>query len=100
MKDKQLATVNRVIGGQNMTITVLDNHENAEGKFLPHLYTVQYWDEATGQPLRTETVEDRWTRVGQWDLPKRHTVTAASADGYEVRTFRLSGHELSQPAKK
>ncbi|REK18707.1 MAG: DUF3386 family protein [Planctomycetota bacterium] len=94
VKDKQLTTVNRVIDGQNVTITVLDNLRNEEGKFLPRLYTVQYWDESTGEPVRTETVQDRWTRVGKWDLPAEHTVTTASADGYTVRTFKLADHTL------
>jgi uncharacterized GH25 family protein len=95
VKDKQITTVNRVLDGQNMTITVLDNQQNADGKFLPHCYTVQYWDEQTGKPLRTETVQDRWTRVGKWDLPQRHTVTTSSADGFSVKSFRLSKHELA-----
>jgi hypothetical protein len=98
VKDRQITTVNRVLDGQNMTITVLDNDANAEGKFLPRSYTVQYWDEQTGQPLRTETVQDRWTRVGGFDLPERHTVTTASADGFSVKSFRLSKHHLSSPS--
>lgn len=93
VKDQQITSVNRVLDGQNMTITVLDNQQNAEGKFLPRTYTVQYWDEQTGQPLRSETVQDRWTRVGQWDLPSEHTVTSASADGFSVRNFRLLNHK-------
>jgi hypothetical protein len=93
VKDKQITSVNRVLDGQNMTITVLDNDRNAEGQFLPRSYTVQYWDEQTGQPLRSETVQDRWTRVGRWDLPAEHTVTTASADGFSVRGLRLSNHK-------
>ena len=99
VKDKQLTTVNRVIDGQNMTITVLDNERNSEGKFLPHSYVAQYWDETSGEPLRTETVQDRWTRVDKWDLPAQHTVTTASADGFSVRSFRLSKHKLVIPSK-
>jgi len=95
VRDKQITSVNRVLDGQNMTITVLDNTENAEGKFLPRSYTVQYWDEQTGQPVRSETVQDRWTRVGNWDLPAEHTVTTASADGFSVRSFRLAKHQLA-----
>jgi Protein of unknown function (DUF3386) len=94
VKDKQITSVNRVLDGQNMTITVLGNEQNAEGKFLPRSYTVQYWDEQTGKPLRSETVQDRWVRVGRWDLPAEHTVTAASADGFSVRSIRLSKHKL------
>lgn len=98
VRDKQLTTVNRVLAGENMTITVLDNHQNAEGKFLPHVYTVQYWDEPTGKPLRSETVQDQWTRLDAWDVPREHIVTTASAAGYSVRSFRLSNHALAKSA--
>jgi hypothetical protein len=100
VKDKQLTTVNRVLDGQDMTITVLDNEKNPEGKLLPHTYVVQYWREATGEPLRTETVQDRWTRVATWDLPSQHTVTTASADGFSVRSFQLSKHQLNGLKKR
>lgn len=93
VKDKQITTVNRVLDGQNMTITVLENDRNAEGKFLPRTYVVHYWDEASGNPIRSETVQDRWVRVGNWDLPAQHTVTDASTDGFSVRSFRLSKHQ-------
>jgi hypothetical protein len=100
VKDRQLKTVNRVIDGQNMTITVLDNSQNAEQKFLPQTYVVQYWDEATGEPLRTETVQQRWARVGAWDLPAEHTMTTSSADGFTVRNFRLSKHQVVESDKR
>jgi hypothetical protein len=95
VKDKQITSVNRVLDGTNMTITVLDNERNAEDKLLPCSYNVQYWDEPSGNPLRSETVQDRWTRVGKWDLPAEHTVTISSADGFSVRSFRLSKHQLA-----
>ncbi len=98
VKDHQLTTVNRVLDGQDMTITVLDNLRNSDDKYLPHLYAVQYWDEATGQPVRTEIVTDQWTRVKKWDLPRQHTVTTASGDGYTVRSFTLRNHKLLEKA--
>jgi hypothetical protein len=94
VKDRQITIVNRNIGRQHMTITVLDNDKNREGKFLPRSYTVQYWRASTGVLQRTETVQDRWQRVGSWDLPARHTVTAASGSGLSVRSFALSRHKL------
>jgi hypothetical protein len=94
VKDQQITVVNRRVGNQNLTITVLDNERNPEGFFLPRSYVVQYWDAATGQLRRTETVHDRWLRVGTWDLPAVHTVTAASEMGLSVRSFSLSKHEL------
>jgi hypothetical protein len=96
VKDKQILVVNRHLGKENMTITVIDNDQNKEGLFLPRSYTVQYWDAATGELKRTETVQDRWQRVGAWDLPARHTVTTASPAGVSVRTFTLTKHELQK----
>ncbi len=94
VKDDQLKTVNRNLGSENMTITVLDNEKTAEGKYLPHLYTVQYWDAAGGDLLRTETFENHWHRTGGFDLPTVNTVVTSSAAGLSVRSFRLSQHQL------
>jgi hypothetical protein len=96
VKGQQITSVNRFLDGKNMTITVLDNEKNADGKYLPIGYTVQYWDEATGKLLRTETVADRWTRVGSWDLPSGHTVTTSNDNGFSVRSMKLWDHQLSE----
>jgi hypothetical protein len=94
VKDKQITVVNRNIGKRNMTITVLDNSKNEDGKFLPRSYTVHYWDAATGVLLSTEAIVDHWARVGAWDLPTTHTVTTASGSGFSVRSFTITKHEL------
>ena len=94
VRDGQITVVNRAIGPQHMTITVLDNQKNAEGKFLPRSYTVQYWDAKTGQLLRTQSFQNRWTRVGRYDLPNRLTVTTASKTGLNVRSLKLEQHKL------
>jgi hypothetical protein len=95
VRGNRITTVNRVLDGKNMTITVLDNEKNPEGHFLPHVYTVQYWDEESGKTVRTETIQDRWTRIGKWDLPAEHTVTTSSDGGYSVRSIKLREHQLS-----
>jgi hypothetical protein len=94
VKDRQLRVVNRHLGKQYMTITVLDNEQTREGQFLPRSYTVQYWDAATGALQRTEAVTESWARLTSWDLPLHHTVTTASGNGLSVRSFTLSKHEL------
>ena len=86
--------VNRHVGQQNMTITVLDNDRNAEGLFLPRSYTVEYWDATSGALTRTETVQERWQRVHAWDLPAQHTVTTATQAGLAVQSFTLTKHEI------
>lgn len=100
VRDKQLTTVNRLLDGKCMTIAVLDNTKNSEGQFLPHVYTVQYWDEASGRLERTETVQDQWVRVGQWDLPREHTLTTSADSSFSTRSFTIRDHTLLQPATK
>src|SRR5262249_52082577 len=92
VKEGQTAAVNRHIGPLNMTITVLDNTPNAEGKSLPHSYLVHYWDAATGRLRRVETVQERWARVGRYDLPASHTVTTSSDAWLAVNSLSLSRH--------
>jgi hypothetical protein len=96
IKDRQIHVVNRVMGDRYMTITVLDTERNAEGRFLPHSYVVQYWDAETRALQRTETVRQAWQRVGSWDLPTSYTATAASGTGLSVRSFTLSGHKQAK----
>jgi hypothetical protein len=98
VKDRQLTVVNRVLAKGNMTILTLENERNADDHFLPRSYVVQHWQSGTGRLLRLETVQDRWQRVGTWDLPASHSVTSSSDSGLSVRTFTLSRHELL-PAK-
>lgn len=95
IQDKQIQVVNRCLGKENMTITVLENERNADGRFLPRGYVVHSWESGTGRLLRTETVRDRWRRVGSWDLPAAHEVTTATDAGLSVRRFTLSKHELA-----
>jgi hypothetical protein len=94
VRDGQILAVNRHVGKEVLTILVLENERNGDGLYLPRAYVVEYWDAGTGELRRTETVRERWQRVGRWDLPAAHTQTSSSAAGLEVRGFTLSGHQL------
>lgn len=93
VRDDEIVVVNRKLGDLNMTITVLENERNVDGKLLPRAYTVQYWDAKTGQLARTESIQNRWTRVGNCDLPTELTVTTASDSGLSVRSLRFEKHK-------
>jgi len=93
----QITVVNRNMGGRNMTITVLENTKNTDGKQLPQSYTVQYWNAQDGTLERSESFSNRWTRVGRFDLPASLTATSASKAGLTVRTIRFTKHSLSKP---
>jgi hypothetical protein len=94
VKDRQIMVVNRAMGKLNMTITVLENDVNAEKKFLPRSYTVQYWHASSGELQRTESIQNRWTRVGDFDLPTLLTVQTSSSTGLGVKTMTISKHQL------
>jgi hypothetical protein len=94
IKDHQITVVNRHMGKRNMTINVLDNDKNPEGRFLPRSYLVQYWDATSGTLDHVESVQQRWHRFRSWDLPTAHTVTDASGAGFSVRSVTLSDHRL------
>ncbi len=96
VKDRQVMVVNRLLGKVNMTITVLENDVNADKKFLPRAYTVQYWNGKTGDVQRVETVQNRWTRLGAWDVPTEVTVLSASSVGVGVKTMTLTRHQLQK----
>jgi Protein of unknown function (DUF3386) len=94
IKNQQISVVNRRMGKQNMTITVLDNDKNFEGRFLPHSYVVHFWDAATGKLNRVETFQERSQRVGSWDLPVLRSIVTASDAGLSVKVVNLSKHVL------
>lgn len=96
IRDRQIRVVNRHVGDDNLTITTLDNVPDAEGRFLPRSYVVQYWDDASGALRRVETVRERWERVGGFDLPAEQTATIATGGAFSVRHLELSGHRLLQ----
>jgi len=94
IKDRQIMVVNRRMGKQNMTITVLDNERNLDGRFLPHSYVVHYWEAATGKLKSIETYQERWQRIGSWDLPTSHSVLTASDTGLSVKIVQFSNLKL------
>jgi Protein of unknown function (DUF3386) len=95
VKDRQITSVNRHMGKMNMTIITLDNEKTPDGHFLPLGYSVQYWDDQTGDLRRTESIRDRWTRVAGFDLPTSHTVTTSADGGQSTRGLTLTGHKLA-----
>lgn len=95
--DKDVITeVHRTMGESRFTITTLQNHHNSEGKQLPHVYTVSWWDAASGNLRSCEVVTNEWIRIGRWDLPARLLVIHTAEDGKrEVREVIFRNHRLS-----
>jgi hypothetical protein len=98
IKDKQIMVVNRLMDDSRFSITMQDNHSNAEGKFLPISYVVTSWDPKTGRLTRSEAHHQSWQRVEKFDLPVLlRVVTAADEEkgnGLSARSLTLTGHKL------
>jgi hypothetical protein len=96
IRDRQVIEVNRRMGESRFTISVLENHTNAEKKYLPSCYVVNTWSVKTGALLSSTTHHNTWRRVGKFDLPLACTIVNASADKLVNRTLKFSNHKLSE----
>lgn len=107
VRDKQVLVVDRRTKGSRFTISVQENHFNAEGKYLPASYVVNFWSLTTGELTRTEAHHQSWKRLGRYDLPtsarmvtaarltvKAHDVAGALLASPVTHSLTLSNHKL------
>jgi hypothetical protein len=100
IRDNVISEVNRSMGRQRFTISVIDVSYNDEGKYLPHVFTVSFWDEKTGDLEATESVYHQWERVGRYDLPKKLMVVSTGDQGKrQVLQIEFEDLELLSDAK-
>jgi hypothetical protein len=94
IRDRQVIEVNRQTKDNRFTITVMENHVNAEKKFLPSSYVVNWWDLKGTTLQRSDTHYQTWQRIGAYDLPVSLTVVSATPTGQTARSVKLSNHQL------
>ncbi|MBX6311706.1 MAG: DUF3386 family protein [Isosphaeraceae bacterium] len=94
----QIREVNRTMGGEKFSIKVLLSRKNAEGKYLPEVFTVTYWDAATGDLKKVETFSVSYIRLGRYDLPATRTQVVSEDKDAPVRRLELSNHRLGGAA--
>ena len=71
LKDDVIMEVNRTAGpSMHFTISVLEIEYNPEGKYLPRSFTMNFFDNKTGEVKTSLAYLNEWQRVGQFDLPK------------------------------
>lgn len=95
IRDDVIAEVNRNAGPLRFTISVLDVARNEEGHYMPHVYTVSFWQREGGALDSNHTYYHEWTRVGPYDLPSRMTIVSSGKDFRRVVRVDFSEHELS-----
>ncbi len=62
--------VNRSMGPMRFTISVLEIVRNAEHKYLPRAFTMNFFDAKSGELKTSLGYWNDWQRVGAFDLPK------------------------------
>lgn len=97
IRDHMITEVNRTMGNMRFTITVLDAFHDTEGKYLPHVFTVSFWNAKTGELESNHTYDQQWTRVGQFDLPAKLTIVSSDKKGRRVTQMIFTDLRLLTP---
>jgi hypothetical protein len=95
IRDRQIMEVNRVMGSQRFTNTVLENEATKLG-FLPRAWSVAYYDRETSKLLRTSTTQVSWTWIGDVFLPATLQTVNAHDAGTDVSRLELTNHRLAK----
>jgi hypothetical protein len=94
LRDRRIAQVNRQMGPTRFSINIHEHTETADGRTLPAVFTVAFWDTAQGRLSRTDEYVDRYTEVGGVQLPAERRILRVEDDGISVHKMTLSGHTL------
>ncbi|MBX3414396.1 MAG: DUF3386 family protein [Pirellulales bacterium] len=99
IQDDVVTEVNREMGNQKFTISMLDVEHNAEGKYLPKVFNVSFWDAKSGDLASSMTYYHKWERVGKYDLPALFVLVSAGKDKREVLKIEMSNFRLTDGTK-
>lgn len=94
VRDGRISQVNRQMGGTRFTITILDHQAAIDGRTLPSLFTVAFWDIAADRLTRADAYTDRYATVSGLSLPVGRRVVTSADTGQTTRELVLNGHEL------
>lgn len=90
----EITQVNRQMGPTRFSINVHEHTQTADGRTLPAIFTVAFWDTAQGRLTRTDEYLDRYVEVDGVQLPAERRILRVEDDGISVRKLTLSGHTL------
>lgn len=94
LRDGRITQVNRQMGETKFTITILDHQHATDGRTLPSLFTVTFWDAESGRLTRADAYADRYAAVAGASLPVSRRVVSSSDTGQVTREMILDDHEL------
>jgi hypothetical protein len=89
-----IAQVNREMGKSRFSINVIEVHRNPEGKYLPSVFQVNFWDVEGGALKSSMSCYNSWKRVGEYDLPETIAYIDAGDNKNEVRRMQFHDQKL------
>jgi len=94
LKDDAIMEVNRVMGPMRFTISVMEIERNAENKYLPRSFTMNFFDGKSGELRTSLAYWNAWQRIGKFDLPKTILEINASKGGSSTKVIDFSNVQL------
>ncbi len=94
IKDGVIREVRRGDDATRFTISVLEVEWNAEKKYLPRSFAMNYFDSKTGELRESHAFHNKWLRLGGFDLPKLILEIAVERKSTSVRQVELKNLEL------
>ncbi len=95
IKDDVILEVNRSAGPtMRFTISVLEVEWNAEKKYLPRSFTMNFFDSKSGDLRTSLGYFNTWERVGPYDLPKKIIEVDAHKGGASTKEIAFSNFKL------
>ena len=70
IKDNVIREVCRSAGPMRFTISVLEVEWNADKKYLPRSFVMNYFDSKSGELRESHAFHNDWLRAGGYDLPR------------------------------
>ncbi len=96
IRDNVIREVNRNAGPMRFTITVLDVTWDIDQKYLPTIFTMNFFDAKSGE-LKTSTAHvNRWERLGAFDVPTLILEVGAGHDAPSARQMTLTNYRLTE----
>jgi hypothetical protein len=94
LKDDVIMEVNRSMGKLRFTISVLEIERNAEGKYLPRSFAMNFFDSAGGELKNSLAYRNDWQRVGTFYLPTRILEVDAKKGGSTTKEIVFCNSRL------
>jgi uncharacterized GH25 family protein len=94
LKDDVIMEVNRSMGPTRFTISVLQIERDADGKYLPKSFVMNFFNSATGELQNSLGYLNDWQRVGPFDLPTRIVEVDAKKGGSTTKEIVFANSRL------